>query len=440
MPFLRILDHRSNSTPAKEPGSSFLLDKDCVEMAWTKPVVGIAQPPDDCFCDTSVLLRAVEAGAPKRVKFLLEQGCDPNLACGTRRIYPLMMACYISNSKKQLSIVNSLLLYGADPSLRDLSSRNSLMYACTLAHEDVVETIVYGADYDLNAVDTTGNTALHYAAVVGKVNIVNVLVGELRRFRLDLNKRNELFLTPLTTALLSKSIECAKALFSAGAAPSFTVSEFHQILAQISEGKSIYSLVYSDLSDSAVVHDAFCSSGSSRKSKLTSQQFLRSMKKEIEIDALPAKCKRRAGIGRTDSCSLPSIHYPSTVYSSGRSSGRVSTRDVLSPSNEDMKQPTTCLMIYHSLMTKYYPIMSSPLRCPRPRNVAEINLEWIETVNRAFLPAKLLELKGPVTIAGSPSPTDVAQTNRKLSRIDSGGSLATSVSMGARPGVPGSVE
>ena len=93
-------------------------------------MAGIVEPPDDPFCETTVLMRAVRGGASKQVRFLLEQGCDPNVSSGTRNISPLMMACYIPDSKKQLSIVNSLLLYGADPSLCDVQSRNALMYAC----------------------------------------------------------------------------------------------------------------------------------------------------------------------------------------------------------------------------------------------------------------------------------------------------------------------
>ena len=412
-------------------------------MALSRPRSEIAEPPVDCFRKTTVLMRAVKAGAPRRVQFLLEKRCDPNLPCGVRSIRPLMMACYITDSKKQLSIVRSLLNYGGDPALTDGHLRNSLMYACAFATKETVGTLLFAAEYDLNAVDKNGNTALHYCADTGNVSIQNLLLQELQRLQLDINVRNKLFLTPFSTALLCQNIECAEFLYSVGAIPKFTASEFKTILTRIKQndpalaGGQIDELVYKDVVDCEIVCTAFTADnpsmpGLSNSPKALSQKLLwcrPTSSGKNPPNSARAFSKRVTAVGGSDykrratvSCILPSIQNYSTV-TSGSPTPRTSTCSALSLSRQDIipfgptaarndhernspsHQSHSCvsgtanrkifnrqqssLEVYDTIMTHMHPVRSSPLYCNPPIQMAKIDSEWVESINNTYISAKL---------------------------------------------------
>lgn len=404
-------------------------------MAWSRPRSEISEPPVDCFSKTTVLMRAVKAGAPRRVQFLLEEGCDPNLSCGVRSIRPLMMACYVTDSKKQLNIVKSLLNGGGDPALGDMHLRNSLMYACALATKDTVATLLFAAEYDLNAVDIGGNTAFHYCAMTGNVSILNLLLQELLRLRLDRNVRNNLFLTPFSTALLCQNVECAEALYNVGASPVFTTSEFKTILAHIkqNEGRLIDELIYKDVVDCETVCTAFSTDDPSmcgNPKAISRQLWCRpSSSPNNHPNSGKAFSKRIAAIrgstsGRraTVSCSLPRIVQNSSTVSSSSPTPRSSTCGALSFSRQDMiifrpttawndhhsncpsnrshsfvsdsengktsKRPQSSLEVYDTLMARMHPARSSPLYCSPPLQMAKVDSEWTEAINNTYISTK----------------------------------------------------
>ena len=396
-----------------------------LSMAWSRAVIEIAEPPSDTFNKTTVLLRAVQGGVCKQVRFFLEHGCDPNQSSGARNIRPLMMACYVQDDKKRLSIMNSLLMFGADPSLGDVKSRNSLMYACALAPRKVVEALLYAADYDLNAVDDNGNTSLHFAAIAGNIGVQDALVKRLQKLQLDMNIRNDEFLTPLSTALLNQNTECAQALYDIGALPRFTDHEFQKILSGIAGNNHrmiIDKLISKDLIDKATVHTAFRTSDTRQLeslTKLSCRLLLQRQSTYLE----PVSRIHRSSRSRSLSTCLPSIHHsPSAKITPMRSR-------TVEPLVMDGKRgssfstissvlPQSSFEVYDDLMSRYYRARNSTLYCPPPKNVVKIDTKWIESINSVHVAVPVKQEEQPPAADVCVSP-DGARPPRKLARMSS---------------------
>ncbi len=355
-------------------------------MACFEALRGIAGPPNDPFINTTVLLRTVKAGACKQTTFLLEQGCDPNLSSGSRSIQPLMMACYIQDERKKLSIIRSLLLFGADPSLGDTYSRNAFMYACALGSRAVAEALLYGADFDLNAADDDLNTALHFAAITGNVYVITALLEQLRKLQLDNSPRNSQFLTPLSIALLNRNVECAEVLYEHRALPRFTANQFQNILLAISENKVEVAneLIYRDMSDGVKVNTACHITDKEQFDALSRQN---SRKQFLQRSLRRANCQpesrssfvfvtrdMKSCRSRTVSAGVPTTRKNTAESLTKRDGGRIRSSTVKPPSSLD---------IYSELMRRYYPTQSSPLYCP-PRS--HVDTGWVDSLQHRCIP------------------------------------------------------
>jgi ankyrin repeat protein len=71
-----------------------------------------------------------------------------------------------------------------------------------------------GGDVDLSRSDYNGLTALHYAAAAGHINVVDLLVAALTRYRLSVDLRDQRIqrLTPYLYARHNGHTEVADAL------------------------------------------------------------------------------------------------------------------------------------------------------------------------------------------------------------------------------------
>ena len=174
---------------------------------------------DEAFNATTVLTRAILCEAQWKVRYLLRKGCDPNKPAGKNVIHPLMVACYVVNSWKRVSILKMLIEHGADPTKADVRGRNSVMYACALALAVETALMVKDWDYDFNTTDMYGDTLLHICARAGDARVLGVVLREMLKHRLDISIESRSGLTPLSIAVMSGNYECARVLYEAGASP-----------------------------------------------------------------------------------------------------------------------------------------------------------------------------------------------------------------------------
>ena len=181
------------------------------------------------FQQTSVLTRAIYGEGPKRTKYLLEKGCDPNGTTGKKQVRPLMVACHVTDDQKRMSIIKILIEHGADPTLTDVQGRNSVMYGCALGLKGVTELLVKDCDYDLNATDKYGDTILHVCAKAGGPKVLGVVLKEMQRHRLNISIQNNDYLTPLSLAILNEHYKCAKILYEAGGCPRYQRAQFDKL-------------------------------------------------------------------------------------------------------------------------------------------------------------------------------------------------------------------
>lgn len=169
-----------------------------------------------------MLLDAVARGRIYQVKFLLESGTEDVNRTDENKQTALTKAIFLPDKmhRTRYKIVKILLEHGARVNLVDREGRTALMWACIRGQENVVRKIldVSILDLDLNGGDKYGNTALFYAASTGQVNTVKPLIMALKRFGLDIDKKNAQGMTPILEATKQGHDECAQVLMTEGKA------------------------------------------------------------------------------------------------------------------------------------------------------------------------------------------------------------------------------
>ncbi len=101
-----------------------------------------------------------------KIEYFLKRRCDPNSPV-SKKLLPLMVACYVNDRWKRYAIFKILLEHGADPAPSDVDGRNCVMYACALSLKREVELLVKDCDYDLKTADIYGDNVLHVCAKTG---------------------------------------------------------------------------------------------------------------------------------------------------------------------------------------------------------------------------------------------------------------------------------
>lgn len=179
------------------------------------------QLPKYHFSETKVLQRAIESRSLHRIKFLLSQGCDPNIACGPDSLRPLILACYIAADDKRVEVIEVLLQARAVPGLVDKSGRSALYHACWLGLDiSTIDLLLQADDSDLTKADhLEGNTCLHVCAIFDRMETLKLLVRKMKKFGIDLNTNNNSGHTALSSAYLYNNMKCFEYLHSEGALP-----------------------------------------------------------------------------------------------------------------------------------------------------------------------------------------------------------------------------
>ena len=153
-----------------------------------------------------------------QVKLLLDIGVDVNKRDSEMRT-ALMQLCFLEDEVKAAKYTKILLARGAKVSLKDKNGLTALSHACKRGQEQLVSIMLEEAsDFDLNAQDKEGNTALHYAAMSDNFVVLNLLLNKLKRFKLSVDKMNKKGETPLIVASKSGNFFCARILVSEGKA------------------------------------------------------------------------------------------------------------------------------------------------------------------------------------------------------------------------------
>ena len=169
-----------------------------------------------------MLLDAVKRGRLYHAKFLLESGMEDVNKTDDDKQTALMKAIFLGDKMRRTryKIVKLLLEHGARVNPVDREGKTALMWACIRGQEDVVREILEASvlDLDLNVGDKTNNTALLYAASCGHAGIVQRLIAAMKRFGLDVDKKNAQGMTPILEATKQGHDLCAQALITEGKA------------------------------------------------------------------------------------------------------------------------------------------------------------------------------------------------------------------------------
>ena len=145
---------------------------------------------------------------PKVARVLLEHGAEVNPKTGGSE-NPLRL---LSGRSGNLEIAQLLLEYGADPSVRSSSGRDSLYMALENGQPGLAQLLLdYGADPNIR--DVNGHTLLHVSSQLGNLKVVQGLL----ELDVDVNPRNNRGRTPLQVALYCGNKQVQQLLLQHGA-------------------------------------------------------------------------------------------------------------------------------------------------------------------------------------------------------------------------------
>ncbi|XP_020898667.1 uncharacterized protein LOC110237426 [Exaiptasia diaphana] len=157
----------------------------------------------------------------KQATFLINSGVNVNSK--NREGYtPLAQLCDIDPEEKALSLAKLFITKGGRVDRKDNQGRNVLMCAILKGKEKLASLFLEEIlDFNLNAKDDDGNTALSHASAIGNVQVVQNIVRALRRYGLSVDVANKEGLTPLMIAAKHRHLACANVILTEGKASVF---------------------------------------------------------------------------------------------------------------------------------------------------------------------------------------------------------------------------
>ena len=160
--------------------------------------------------DRTALMWAAVKGNAEVVKVLLERKCTNVNAIDKRQQTALHMSCQAGH----LNCVKLLLAFQADVSIVDKQHHIPLFLACASGHADVVsELLGHGSMSNLDHPDLDGRTPLHYAAMVDRRNVIEILI----KHKLNPNTKDNAGRQPLHIAAYGGFVHCMSVLLENGA-------------------------------------------------------------------------------------------------------------------------------------------------------------------------------------------------------------------------------
>lgn len=173
------------------------------------------------------LLEAIQQGKPKIVKRILDNRVDTNCTTSDGEA-PLLLACSLQNEDARRAISILLVDRGCQIDQSDKKGQTPLMIAIMNQDTQLVNFLLEkGATVTL--ADHHGNNALCHSAMTGNKDILQKVLQECLRSKLDVDQKNMRGQTPLLLAAQNGHLEAAKILVEKGKA-SLTIRDLDNFM------------------------------------------------------------------------------------------------------------------------------------------------------------------------------------------------------------------
>lgn len=180
-----------------------------------------------------LLIDAIRQSRCQKIQLALQLGWDLNERDPDQLRTPLIELAFLEREAIAIRLCKRFLLAGARPDLKDVNGRNALHWACVRGREKLVDIFVNNwEEYDINAQDDQGNTALSLAVISSNENIVRRLITFLTRYRLSVDVPNNNGETPLILASKSRSYFLCEILTKVGRASTNVRDKIKQLNAK----------------------------------------------------------------------------------------------------------------------------------------------------------------------------------------------------------------
>ncbi len=134
------------------------------------------------------------------VKLQLQTGTSANMKNRLGQT-PLMRCCFIQTANQRRQMFRLLLAFGADIETRDKSGKTVLHYAALLGRAELVGLVMNNSlCVDLNLLDRNGKSPLMYAVMSGSVDTCRYLVRALSHYGLSVDRTDVTGITPFIMA------------------------------------------------------------------------------------------------------------------------------------------------------------------------------------------------------------------------------------------------
>ena len=161
--------------------------------------------------------QAITRRNSRQVHLLAKVGCNVN-RFDSRMHTPMRLVCDLDNEPLGLSLGRLLLHHGARVHQKDAFGISVFSYACIKQRVKLVQCMIQEREIAWLDQDCNGNTALHHAAATGNCLITQAIIEQMRRYGLDIDKRNNRGETPLILAERHGQFWCAELLQVSGKA------------------------------------------------------------------------------------------------------------------------------------------------------------------------------------------------------------------------------
>ena len=165
----------------------------------------------------STLHQAIIRRNPRQVRLLTNVGCNVN-RLDSRMRTPMRLVCDLNNEHLRVSLGRLLLRHEAGIHQKDEFGISVFCHACIKQHTKLVALMIKEREIFWLDRDNEGNTALHHSAASGNYLITRMVIAQMKKYRLDIDQRNNASETPLILAERFGHFECAVLLRDSGKA------------------------------------------------------------------------------------------------------------------------------------------------------------------------------------------------------------------------------